>query len=1397
MSEKMFKVCKLTLADEVFDVNKTLLKEITNLGFKIVRIDPLYITGDDISHSAYTKLGEVLSHHLVSKPSDIFSDTNEYESQNDHSHARRPSPTKHEDSLTNLNDSFDILSSEGDTSNYEDDLISHLSQLHVKSTEDDENDSKLLNKGEKLEKLASSPNPVIDTHLFQQAKNKEQLSISKICSEDMHSLVTASGHENVSLEEERLQIKVDNDRSDLIVSDGRDESVIGQIKTMANLSLVTKSERNEPGRKLNRSISDNSYAQHDVDEKNKDSSHYCLSCQRIESIGGKAIINPVVSERKEVSRDTRNTKDKIERPRGEMIAVEGDASETTLRPSKRQDKYEKKDNHRDSHVAILEKSPVAKNGVNKVDKTKLDIKAKQGDIVNVTDLTGTTEEKSQNFKKPLKSHTGEKREAEVTINSSEDDCENKTSVKCSSKLSHPTHVSNKTQPETEVEDVMESTATSSEDVAPVVFRFKKKEYLAANKYFKDFNLPEYSVEKGNEFEITLNKKSDHLLISKIKEFKVEEIPINNHEKAKSAMKNVSEKYMNVKISIKEKSVLIYGLKKDVLPAKKNFITELGNEDDIYVWAVGDSASSGDGVVARDQNGQKNELKRHETENYMNRDKVTNWEQEKCNAAIDCTFDRKEETFKKCEAGAQQFFEGGGRGRHLDGRGQLFYAGSKSDLKVYVRKENITKLDVDIIVNAANRHLRHGGGVASAIALAAGYSLKNECNSHINTNGPLEVTDVFVSSGGLLKAKYVMHAVGPKWVDYPDKHRCLTELRRTVIRCLVEASRRRKVSIALPSISAAIFKVPQALCARCYMEAVKHFDDFAEKLGVVPVKTILFVDIDDDMVNIIQEEFINEWPKPVDRKIAEEDYEFAQQHLSKKGDDKLGSSAIKNKDQRPSSQGMKLLDESTVKVTQAAVSNTIAYQVNSIQISIVSKPATVYRSAIVVVGKLFDELTGLKKFNVKDSAKPIHDLPKQKGEFQYLSLSKPDGSRSTLICQLHPNPDSPDNVTKAFGNLENVKEIHKSDTVVFTSAIFYAKPKKIQDHSKIVSRIAQMIFDFAAGTSRNSSAIKSILISTSADCIPHFIKIFESRKVEKILPGKAIRAGNQGTGGYQATSSGYPAASVGYPAISGGYPVTSGGYPVSSGGYPVTSGGYSTTSRVYPGKASGSPDYSSGYKAIPGVKQDLGSSVDSQDSCSVCFESINIQSLLCCQALICSTCLGRVSICPFCRFHFKILIGKQPRNGDMGCFYFPSIDVHGYERKGSLMINYYIPSGKQAEELQHPSPGKSYNSVKRTAYLPATDDGFRALRLLRVAFHRRLIFTIDVSHTTQNEGIVWNIHHKTSPHSSEHGYPDPNYLMSLMFELSQNGVTEDSMTHEEMRLVDDLMACLMKDNGTRV
>ena len=126
--------------------------------------------------------------------------------------------------------------------------------------------------------------------------------------------------------------------------------------------------------------------------------------------------------------------------------------------------------------------------------------------------------------------------------------------------------------------------------------------------------------------------------------------------------------------------------------------------------------------------------------------------------------------------------------------------TRSGIKVSVYKTDITKLPVDAIVNAANEQLAHGGGVAAAIARAAGYSLEDEGQDYIRTHGPLKVSEVAVTTAGSLPCKKVLHAVGPRWCDFTDKSQCQQLLVDTVFNCLSKASSLDFSSVAIPSIS---------------------------------------------------------------------------------------------------------------------------------------------------------------------------------------------------------------------------------------------------------------------------------------------------------------------------------------------------------------------------------------------------------------------------------------------------------------------------------------------------------------------------------------------------------------------------------------------------------------------
>ncbi|XP_034995473.2 probable E3 ubiquitin-protein ligase DTX2 isoform X2 [Zootoca vivipara] len=151
-------------------------------------------------------------------------------------------------------------------------------------------------------------------------------------------------------------------------------------------------------------------------------------------------------------------------------------------------------------------------------------------------------------------------------------------------------------------------------------------------------------------------------------------------------------------------------------------------------------------------------------------------------------------------------------------------------------------------------------------------------------------------------------------------------------------------------------------------------------------------------------------------------------------------------------------------------------------------------------------------------------------------------------------------------------------------------------------------------------------------------------------------------------------------------------------------------------------------------------------------------------------------CPSCKTIYGEKTGTQP-NGKMDVSIL-SESLPGNEDCGSIQITYHINRGVQGPE--HPNPGHPYSArgFPRYCYLPDNEKGRKVLELLKVAWRRRLIFTIGTSSTTgESNTVVWNeIHHKTEMDSniSGHGYPDPNYLDNVLAELAAQGVTEDCL-----------------------
>lgn len=166
--------------------------------------------------------------------------------------------------------------------------------------------------------------------------------------------------------------------------------------------------------------------------------------------------------------------------------------------------------------------------------------------------------------------------------------------------------------------------------------------------------------------------------------------------------------------------------------------------------------------------------------------------------------------------------------------------------IEVVKNDITKISVDAIVNAANSSLMGGGGVDGAIHRAGGSAILEDCRKIVVRQGGCETGQAVITTAGNLPANYVIHTVGPIWYGGTNNEReKLADCYKNSLQLALENNCK---SVAFPGISTGVYRFPKDEAAHI---AVKTVSEFLSEHN--EIEKVIFVCFDDENEALIKNE----------------------------------------------------------------------------------------------------------------------------------------------------------------------------------------------------------------------------------------------------------------------------------------------------------------------------------------------------------------------------------------------------------------------------------------------------------------------------------------------------------------------------------------------------------------
>lgn len=149
--------------------------------------------------------------------------------------------------------------------------------------------------------------------------------------------------------------------------------------------------------------------------------------------------------------------------------------------------------------------------------------------------------------------------------------------------------------------------------------------------------------------------------------------------------------------------------------------------------------------------------------------------------------------------------------------------------------DLTRVEADVIVNAANDRLLHGRGVAGAITRRGGDDIQTESSTWVKEYGPVTPDNPALTTAGDLQSKAIIHVVGPRWGEGDEDRK----LRLAVTAALTMADEHEFQSIAFPAISTGIFGFPMDRAAEIMLQAIELFSDGQPNTSLQRIDLVLF------------------------------------------------------------------------------------------------------------------------------------------------------------------------------------------------------------------------------------------------------------------------------------------------------------------------------------------------------------------------------------------------------------------------------------------------------------------------------------------------------------------------------------------------------------------------------